>query len=106
MRSAIMNLRIGCLLLGTLGLTALLTVRSPAQDEPPPDPTPQQGVEVQARGPVHEAYAEPTETRPLPSVVVTKQPPEPIDEIPPDEKPAGDNVVWIPGYWAGTRTRA
>ncbi len=65
-----------------------------------PDPTPQPGVEVQARGPVHEAYAEPTESRPQPSVVVAKQPPQPIDEIPPDQKPEGDNVVWIPGYWA------
>jgi WXXGXW repeat (2 copies) len=86
-------------LAGTLGLGVLLAAQGLAQsDEPPPDPTPQ-GVEVQARGPVHEAYAEPTETRPLPSLVVTKQPPDPIDELPPDEKPAGDNVVWIPGYW-------
>jgi len=84
---------------GALGLAVLLTAQSPAQnDEPPPDPTPK-GVEVQTRGPVHEAYAEPTETRPQPSVVVPKQPPNVIDEIPPDEKPEGSDVVWIPGYW-------
>ena len=69
------------------------------QDQPPPDPTPPKGVQVLTRGPVHEAYAEPTETRPIPSLVVPKQPPEPINEIPPDEKPTGDDVVWIPGYW-------
>ena len=38
------------------------------------------GVEVQARGPVHEAYAEPTELRPTPSVVVNRKPPDPIPE--------------------------
>ncbi len=26
-------------------------------------------------------------------------PPELIDEIPPEFKPEGENVVWIPGYW-------
>ncbi|MDY3556232.1 hypothetical protein R5W24_005395 [Gemmata sp. JC717] len=30
---------------------------------------------------------------------MTKQPPEPIEELPPDQKPEGDNVQWIPGYW-------
>ncbi|HMF10969.1 MAG TPA: hypothetical protein VKE94_01650, partial [Gemmataceae bacterium] len=58
-----------------------------------------QGVEVLARGPVHEAYAEPVETRPQQSLVVTKQPPEAINEVPPDQKPEGEDVVWIPGYW-------
>jgi hypothetical protein len=32
--------------------------------------------------------------------MVPKQPPAPIEELPPDQKPAGDNVQWIPGYWA------
>jgi hypothetical protein len=58
------------------------------------------GVEVLARGQVHEAYAEPVSAQPKPSVVVPKQPPEPIEELPPDQKPDGDNVQWIPGYWA------
>jgi hypothetical protein len=56
-------------------------------------------VEVQTRGPVHEAYAEPEQARPVPTLVVPKEPPEMINELPPDEKPEGDNVVWIPGYW-------
>src|SRR5262249_14934551 len=29
-----------------------------------------------------------------------KKPPAPIDELPPDQKPEGVNVIWIPGYWA------
>ncbi len=73
-----------------------------SQDQPPPPPTPpaaQEGVEVLARGPVHEAFAEPTEVRPQASPLVPKQPPEPIEEMPPDQKPEGENVQWIPGYW-------
>src|SRR4051812_27459977 len=59
----------------------------------------QEGVEVQARGQVHEAYAEAGAATAEPGVVVTKEPPEAIEEQPPEEKPEGDNVVWIPGYW-------
>ena len=28
-----------------------------------------------------------------------KTPPEPIEEVAPDQRPEGDNVAWIPGYW-------
>jgi hypothetical protein len=94
-----MNFRSCSLLLGTLGLTALLTARTTAADEPPPDPTPK-GVEVQTRGPVHEAFAQPSDSRPLPSVTVPKAPPTLLDELPPDQKPEGDNVQWLPGYWS------
>src|SRR5205807_4620087 len=59
-----------------------------------------QGVEVMARGPVHEAFAEPTNTRPEPSPVIPKQPPDPVEELPPEQKPEGNNVQWISGYWA------
>ena len=38
------------------------------------------GVEVMARGAVHEAYAEPSEVRPEASPLVTKQPPDPVQE--------------------------
>jgi len=57
-------------------------------------------LDVQARGPVHEAFAEPTGEAPAPGPVVPKEPPAPIEEAPPDEKPEGDHVVFIPGYWA------
>jgi hypothetical protein len=64
------------------------------------DRTNERDVVVQPRGPVHEAYAQPDEQVVKPGVVVPKQPPDPIPEIPPDQRPEGDNVVWIPGYWA------
>jgi hypothetical protein len=57
------------------------------------------GVEVLARGPVHEAFAETVTFDPEPGIVVDKAPPEAIEELPPAHKPEGDNVVWISGYW-------
>jgi hypothetical protein len=58
-----------------------------------------EGVEPLAHGPVHEAFAAPVTFDPQPGLTVAVQPPQAIEEVPPDEKPAGDNVVWIPGYW-------
>src|SRR5262249_43943494 len=80
----------------SLLVLTLLTLESiPGQEPPPPVP---KGVEVMARGPVHEAFATPTaEARP--TQTVPKQPPAAIDEMPPEEKPEG-NAVWISGYWA------
>lgn len=86
-------------------LAALLVLATPSRmargqdDTPPPPPTPA-GVEVLTRGPVHEAFAEPVVFDPRPGVVVPKAPPEPIDEMPPDQKPQGEAVAWIGGYWA------
>src|SRR5438105_1908609 len=48
--------------------------------------------EVLTRGPVHEAFAEPVQFNPKPGAVVPKQPPAPIEELPPDQKPEGQNV--------------
>jgi hypothetical protein len=92
--------------LGVLILALSLT-QAPAQPPPPPQPASGQppgadpngdGIEVLARGPVHEAYAGTVE-QPGPSDIVPKAPPEPIEELPPDQRPEGDNVQWIPGYW-------
>jgi hypothetical protein len=58
------------------------------------------GVDVLTRGPVHEAFAEPGEAVAQEFLVVPRRPPDPIEELPPEEKPAGDDVTWIPGYWA------
>src|SRR5690349_20399268 len=80
-------------------LTAFAGLSPPAAPTQQPDNN-AQGVEVLTSGPVHEAFAQPTEIRPQASPVVPKQPPGPIEEVPPDQKQAGDNVVWIPGYWA------
>jgi hypothetical protein len=63
-------------------------------------PAGQDGVNVLTRGPVHEAFAEVIAFDREAVVVVPKAPPDAIDELPPDQKPAGANVAWIPGYWA------
>jgi hypothetical protein len=57
-------------------------------------------IEVMTRGPVHEAFAEAVVFDPKPGIIVPKQPPALIEEIQPDQRPTGDNVAWIPGYWA------
>jgi hypothetical protein len=69
-------------------------------DEPLPMP---RGVEVLTRGPVHEAFARPV-GEPAAPPRVPKRPPKPLEELPPDQKPAG-NAVWIGGYWAWDQDR-
>jgi hypothetical protein len=71
------------------GLAGWLTASTLAADD----------IEVLGRGPVHEAYAEPSEREPKPTPVIPKEPPKSIEELPPDQKPEGDNVQWMPGYW-------
>ena len=58
-----------------------------------------EGYEVMTRGPVHEAFAGTISYDPEPGIVVKIAPPELVEEIPPDHRPEGDNVTWIPGYW-------
>jgi len=60
----------------------------------------QQGAEVLTRGPVHEAFAETVSYNPAAGLIVKKAPPAAIEEMPPDQQLQGDNVSWIPGYWA------
>jgi WXXGXW repeat (2 copies) len=61
--------------------------------------------EALARGPVHEAYAQPSESQPQPSSVIQRQPPAAVEEQPPDQKPEG-SVVWVPGYWQWDEDRS
>jgi hypothetical protein len=106
-----------------LALAALLTarpvLRAQAPGEPPPVPTeqeinppppapprpgepppvPQGDVIPQDRGPVHEAFAQPTEQAPVAGPVAPRQPPAPVPEVPPEQRPEGENVIWVPGYW-------
>ncbi|QDT32647.1 YXWGXW repeat-containing protein [Thalassoglobus polymorphus] len=106
---------LACASLFTCGVISAQDV-SP-QPPPPPlpminsvDPAPADGTQraqgadidadVLTRGPVHEAYAEQYESDPTPGLIVGKQPPELIDELPPEEMPEGANVEWVPGYWA------
>src|SRR5690348_14732200 len=76
-----------------IGLTGLVPCASGAEREQPP---PQPGVDVLTRGPVHEAFAQVVDVNPAPTPAVPKQPPDPIEELPPDQRPAGENVHWIP----------
>jgi hypothetical protein len=66
-----------------------------ADGTPPADPN----TEVLTRGAVHEAFAQPVVFNAAPGAVVAQKPPDPVDEMPPEQKPAGDHVAWIPGYW-------
>jgi hypothetical protein len=70
---------------------AISRAQQPDNDEP--------GAQVLTRGPVHEAFAGIVTFNAEAGVVVTKAPPEIIEELPPDERPEGDNITWIPGYW-------
>jgi hypothetical protein len=106
---------IALMLIGTNGLQPW-PVRG---QDPPPEPTPvADGAQAPAaadaagdaqdpnepqvltRGPIHEAFAAPVVHDPTAGPVVSKQPPDPIQEMPPDQKPSGQNVQWIPGYWS------
>ena len=71
----------------------------PAIPAPPSPASAEQGVQVLTRGPVHEAFAETVTYDPEPGIVVPKTPPAAIEEVPPDQRPEGANVAWIPGYW-------
>jgi hypothetical protein len=73
--------------------------------EPQEQPREEEGVEVQARGPIHEAFAQPNDPKQDPSTVIKKQPPEPIEELPPEDKPDAEDVTWVPGYWAWDEDR-
>src|SRR5438067_1152452 len=96
----------GVVLLLAAGLAwAQQDASAPIASSAPPNEMPPvpKGVEVMARGPVHEAFAtlvaEPTPTKPVP-----KKPPEALKEMPPDQKPEGD-AIWIGGYWASDDDR-
>ena len=77
----------------------LLPPGSPDAASAAQTPDAQAGYEVLTRGPVHEAFAEVAAASPEPGVVIPRQPPQPIEEQPPETRPEGENVVWLPGYW-------
>src|SRR5262245_25054518 len=80
-----------------IGIGFLSPERACAQQEP--------ALEELARGPIHEAFGQPVTFNPEPGVILDKKPPDPVEEMPPDQKPEGENVVWIPGYWSATGER-
>lgn len=70
-----------------------------AQNAPPAPPA-QEQPEVLTRGPVHEAFAQPVDLQVQADVIAPKPPPAMIEEVPPAERPLGQQAAWIPGYWS------
>jgi hypothetical protein len=93
---------------GLIGLILVMGIaggvmRAQDPNVPPPPPQEQQqppGQETLTGGPMHESFAQPVVYDPKPAPVIAKQPPQQIQELPPDQKPEGPDVQWIPGYWA------
>ncbi len=75
---------------------------SPQDESLPPIQGPLEEIkpEIMMRGPLHEAFADAHQADPKPNPVINRQPPELIKELPPEFKPEGKNVEWVPGYWA------
>jgi hypothetical protein len=92
-----MTVRSFLLMIGMVGLSVVLCA-APAGEAQAPAKLPP-GVDVLARGAVHEAFAQPQDGQPGEGPIAPKAPPPAIEELPPDQKPEGDNVQWIPGYW-------
>lgn len=67
---------------------------------------PDRELDLLTKGPLHEAFAELPQNNPEPNPLVTRQPPETVKELPPKYQPEGENVEWIPGYWAWDEDRA
>ncbi len=64
------------------------------------------GVAVaQLKGAVHDAFAEAV-TEPTPGPVVAKEPPADLSEMPPADKPEGEDIQWYGGYWEFDQDRA
>src|SRR5262245_23313464 len=58
------------------------------------------GLQIETRGPIHEGFAQPYDLTPEPGPLVPKAPPPNLNEEPPDLRPPGDNIQFLPGYWA------
>ncbi len=85
-------------LIGLIGCAIMLA--EPSRSVAQPKDNSMEGMDALTRGPLHEAYAAPEALDPRPSPIVPKEPPAPIEEMPPDQKPQGTHVIWISGYWA------
>jgi len=101
--------RVGlALALGLVWVVGLATVHAAALavdagGDPATDPD--GDVQVLTRGPVHEAFATPVVNDAEPGLIVPKAPPQAVEEMPPDQKPEGENVQWISGYWSWDQSR-
>jgi len=70
-----------------------------AAEQPPPIPAEEQP-EVLTRGPLNEAFAQPVNLEDQTGFIAPIEPPANIEEVPPAERPAGEQFAWVPGYWA------
>lgn len=96
---------LGLLLAG--GAARWSAAQGPALTAPPGSSTIEpSATEVLTRGPVHEAFAEPVTAPRESGVVIPKRPPEPIEELPPSNKPEAGDAAWISGYWAWDEERS
>ena len=59
-----------------------------------------EGMEVLTRGPIHEAFADVSVDQAPSGPVISRPAPEPINEIPPEVRPEGNQIEWISGYWS------
>lgn len=82
-----------------VAIAGFVSVSIALSQEPPPKPVTANAQEL-TRGPIHEAFGEPIQFDPEAGPIAPKAPPAAVDEIPPDQRPEGDNIGWIPGYWA------
>jgi hypothetical protein len=73
---------------------------------PPPGEELPAGADVLTSGPVNEAFAQPVTLEAQAGLVAPRQPPAPIDEVPPADRPQGASYVWVPGYWAWDADRS
>jgi hypothetical protein len=81
-----MKIRYLILLLSLVGLLWLGQGSALTQE---PTTPPQEGVEPLPQGPVHEAFAKPAINNVEAPEIVPKDPPAPVNETPPDQKPEG-----------------
>jgi hypothetical protein len=88
------------ILLGPVGIANSQPPLPPPDEQPNKKEVSQPGVKVADQGPIHEAFAQPGAEVRGKEMTAPKAPPPPINEVPPETKPDGDNVKWIPGYWA------
>ncbi len=70
-----------------------------------PNQAQQDPLEELARGPIHEAFAEQVSYDAIPGIIVPREPPPAVPELPPEYKPEGDGYVFISGYWFWDVTR-
>ena len=94
------------LLSGFMADTGVAQQLTPGESDNPPAVPAQEQPEVLNRGPVHEAFAEPVNLQYGTGMVAPERPPPNIEETPPDEKPKGQQFVWIPGYWSWDADRS